>query len=114
MSLHLPMSEANRDLFGAERLACMRLGALLVNTARGGIVNEPDLAHALDQGRPGRYATDVLADEPPKPDNPLLGREDVILCPHSAAMTAEGVIRMATRSARRCGGARAVGQVRQV
>ncbi len=99
VSLHLPMSEANRDLFDAARFARMRPGALLVNTARGGIVNEHDLADALDRGRPGRYATDVLADEPPKTDNPLLGREDVILCPHSAAMTAEGVIRMATRSA---------------
>lgn len=67
----------------------------LVNTARGGIVDEGVLLAALDAGVPAIYATDVLASEPSAADDPLLARDDVILAPHSAATTAEGMRRMA-------------------
>lgn len=99
VSIHIPRTADTANMFGAETLKHMQPGAILVNTARGGIVDEAALLAALDAGRPGFYATDVLADEPPAPDDPLLGRDDVIVTPHSAAMTAQGAIRMATRSA---------------
>jgi phosphoglycerate dehydrogenase-like enzyme len=99
ISLHLPAIPATRNLFDAALLARCRPGAILVNTGRGGIVDEVALCAALDDGRPGFYATDVLADEPPPSEHPLLARPDVLLTPHSAAMTAEGAERMAVGSA---------------
>lgn len=99
VSIHMPRTAETANLFGADMLARMKPGAILVNTARGGIVDETALLAALDAGRPGFYATDVLADEPPAADDPLLARDDVIVTPHSAAMTAQGAMRMATRSA---------------
>lgn len=99
VSLHLPLTADTAHLFDERAFAAMQKGALLVNTARGGIVDERALLSALDRGAPLRYATDVFADEPPAADDPLLLREDVILSPHSAAMTAEGVQRMATGAA---------------
>lgn len=99
VSLHVPLASETARFFDAHKLARMKHGAILVNTARGGIVDEPALVEALDARRPAFYATDVLAEEPPAADNPLLGRADVILSPHSAAMTAEGVERMATGAA---------------
>lgn len=99
VSIHIPLSAHTQHLFGAEALAAMKPGALLVNTARGGIVDETALLSALDEGRPGRYVTDVFEREPPTAHDPLFARDDVILSPHSAAMTHEGVIRMATGSA---------------
>ncbi len=92
ISLHVPGTAC---LFGAGRLARCREGALLINTSRGGLVDETALPAALDAGRPAVYATDVLANEPPAAGSPLLQRSDVIFTPHSAAMTAEGTRRMA-------------------
>lgn len=99
VSLHLPLTAQTAGLVGAKLLSRFRPGAILVNTARGGIVDEVALAAALDAGAPAIYATDVLASEPPAADDPLLGRDDVILTPHSAATTAEGLRRMATGAA---------------
>lgn len=99
VSIHMPRTAETSNLFDGDLLARMKPGSIVVNTARGGIVDEGAMAAALDAGRPGAYATDVLLDEPPHPDNPLLGREDVIVTPHSAAMTMQSTIRMATRSA---------------
>ena len=99
VSLHLPLTADTANLIGADLLARFRRGAILVNTARGGIVDEGALLEALDAGAPAIYATDVLASEPPEADDPLLARDDVILTPHSAATTAEGMRRMATGAA---------------
>jgi len=99
VSIHMPRTAETANLFSSATLGNMKSGAILVNTARGGIVDEAALLAALDAGRPGFYATDVLADEPPSADDPLTGRDDVIVTPHSAAMTAQGATRMATRSA---------------
>lgn len=100
VSLHLPLTEGTAGLVGAELLGRFRLGSILVNTARGGIVDEAAILPALDAGAPALYATDVLASEPPAAGDPLLARDDVILSPHSAATTAEGLRRMATGAAR--------------
>lgn len=86
VSLHLPLTEATRHLIGARELGLMRRHALLINTARGGLVDEAALAAALQDGRIGGAGFDVLSQEPPRPDNPLLRLRlpNFILTPHVA------------------------------
>ncbi|HEY6898463.1 MAG TPA: D-2-hydroxyacid dehydrogenase [Rhodocyclaceae bacterium] len=89
LSLHLPLSEATRHLIGAAELDLMKPGALLINTARGALVDEPALAAALRVGRIGGAGIDVLAKEPPPADSPLLqlareGCQRLLLTPHVA------------------------------
>ena len=95
LSLHVPVTAATRDLVDAELLARMKRGAFLVNTARGELVVEEDLVRALDEGSLAGAALDATRDEPPKADSPLLGRDDVILTPHSGADTEEARAAMA-------------------
>lgn len=86
LSLHLPLTAQTRHLIGAAELARMRRGALLINTARGGLVDEAALAHALCTGVIAGAGFDVLAQEPPAPDNVLLTLRlpNFILTPHTA------------------------------
>ncbi|MGH8352960.1 MAG: 2-hydroxyacid dehydrogenase [Pseudomonas sp.] len=86
LSLHCPLNEHTQDLIGAYQLSLMKPGAFLLNTARGGLVNEQALADALRRGHLGGAATDVLSQEPPRPDNPLLAADipRLIITPHSA------------------------------
>jgi glycerate dehydrogenase len=86
VSLHCPLTEQTRNLITDRELECMRRDAILVNTARGGIVNEADLAAALRRGRIGGAAVDVLTEEPPASDNPLLdpALPNLIVTPHVA------------------------------
>lgn len=86
ISLHLPLSEQTRHLIGARELALMKPTALLVNTARGGLVDEAALAEALMRRTIGGAGFDVLSKEPPDQDNPLLGLRlpNFILTPHVA------------------------------
>jgi len=86
VSLHLPLTEQTRNLIGAEQLAGMKRSALLINTARGALVNEADLAQALADGVIAGAGFDVLSKEPPVPDNPLLALRlpNFILTPHVA------------------------------
>ena len=97
VSLHLPGSA--RPVLGAGEIAAMKPGAILVNTSRGGAVDEAALAHALDEGHLAAAGLDVFAEEPPGPDNPLLGLGNVILSPHIAGLTAEAARRMAEDAA---------------
>lgn len=85
VSLHLPLTEQTRHMIGARELALMKSGALLINTARGGLVDEAALAEVLATGRIGA-GFDVLSKEPPSPDNPLLHLRlpNFILTPHVA------------------------------
>ncbi len=94
VTLHIPLAPDTAGLFGPTRLARMKPGAVLVNCARGGIVDEPALAAALTGGHLAAAGVDVFADEPPPRDNPLLGLPNVVVTPHSAATTAEGAERM--------------------
>jgi D-3-phosphoglycerate dehydrogenase len=89
VSLHCPLTDETRDLMNEKRFALMKQDALLVNTSRGEVVNEAALLNALNSGRLGGAALDVLCDEPPKPDNPLLKDERVILSPHVAAFSSD-------------------------
>lgn len=84
LSLHLPLTESTHHLIGAEELAAMRPGAVLINTARGGLVDQAALVEALETGRLAGVGLDVLEREPPDPSSPLIGRPDVVLTPHSA------------------------------
>lgn len=86
LTLHCPLNEQTRNLIGASELALMKPRAFLINTARGGLVDEQALADALRRGHLGGAATDVLLQEPPKDGNPLLANDipRLIVTPHSA------------------------------
>lgn len=86
VSLHLPLTEQTRNMIGAAQLASMKRSALLINTARGGLVSEADLAQALLDGVIAGAGFDVLTKEPPVKDNPLLALRlpNFILTPHVA------------------------------
>jgi glycerate dehydrogenase len=89
VSLHCPLDEDNRGLVDRARIATMKRTALLINTARGALVNERDLADALDAGRIAGAAVDVVSREPPAADNPLLGAKNCLITPHLAWATQE-------------------------
>ena len=90
VSLHAPGGEATRHLVDAARLATMRLGAVLVNCARGSLVDQDALLGALESGQLGGAALDVTEPEPLPAGHPLLGRGDVVVTPHVASSTAAG------------------------
>ncbi|MDI3326029.1 2-hydroxyacid dehydrogenase [Pontibacterium granulatum] len=86
LSLHCPLTEETKDLVDAEALAKMKPGSMLINAARGGVVNEDALADALRSGQLAGAATDVLTEEPPVNGNVLLSQDipNLIITPHSA------------------------------
>jgi D-3-phosphoglycerate dehydrogenase len=99
VSVHCPLTTQTNDMIGEKEFKSMKDSAYLVNTARGGIVNEPALLAALDAGWIQGAALDVLEVEPPRQDNDLLNHEKVILTPHTAANTDEAMSRMAVMAA---------------
>ena len=86
VSLHCPLTDATRNLIGAAELGLMRRDAVLINTARGGMVDEDALLHALQTGRIAGAAMDVLSEEPPRHGNPLLeaALPNLVITPHIA------------------------------
>lgn len=96
VSVHVPKTD--RPVLGANELAAMKPGAILINTARGGVVEEGALSAALAEGRIGAAGLDVFETEPPREDHPLFGFDQVVLTPHIAALTAECSLRMALSS----------------
>lgn len=94
LSLHVPLTPATRGLMDAERLATMKADAVLINTARGGVVDEAALAAALRAGRLGGAALDVFATEPLPGGSPLAGCPHLILTPHVAGVTRESNARV--------------------
>ncbi len=96
ISVHVP--KAGRPVLGAEEFAQMKPGVIIVNTARGGIVDEHALVDALKHGRVAAAGLDVFDDEPPAQDHPLLAFDQVVLTPHIAGLTAQAAERMAMSS----------------
>lgn len=99
VTLHCPLSPATHHLMDEAAFAALKPGAILVNTARGPVVSQAALAAALESGRLHGVGLDVLEVEPATPDNPLLRLPNVIISPHNAASTEEGLARMAQRAA---------------
>lgn len=93
VSVHAPRTE--KPAIGAPELAVMKPSAILVNTSRGGVVDEAALIASLQAGRLAAAGLDVFEDEPPRADNPLLGMDQVVLSPHVAGLTTECAERMA-------------------
>jgi D-3-phosphoglycerate dehydrogenase len=99
VSLHLPLNERTRHLIGAAEIAQMKPTAILVNAARGPLVDEAALAEALRDNRIAGAGLDVLEVEPPATDNPLLSLRNVVLSPHTAGNTVEAARQLAVASA---------------
>ncbi|MFP4005890.1 MAG: hydroxyacid dehydrogenase [Candidatus Hadarchaeia archaeon] len=89
VSLNIPATEETKDLFDYEKFKIMKDESIFVNTGRGEVVVEEDLARALDEGRIFAAGLDVLRNEPVKEDNPLLRKENTVITPHSASTTPE-------------------------
>jgi len=87
LSLHCPLTPDTRGLIDAAHLGRMKPGALLINTGRGGLINEADLAASLASGHLGGAGLDVLSLEPPQPDHPLLSAPNCLITPHVAWAT---------------------------
>jgi D-3-phosphoglycerate dehydrogenase / 2-oxoglutarate reductase len=99
VSIHVPLSPETRNIVGKRELARMKPTAFLINTSRGGIVDEQVIAEALKEGRLGGAALDVLSVEPPPADHPLRQAPNVILTPHLAFYSRESVIELQTKAA---------------
>lgn len=84
ISLHCPLTDSTRELVNAERLKTMKHTAILINTGRGPLINEQDLADALNNGEIYAAGLDVLSQEPPRADNPLLSARNCYITPHIA------------------------------
>jgi D-3-phosphoglycerate dehydrogenase / 2-oxoglutarate reductase len=99
VSVHVPLSAETGNLIGRRELARMKSTAFLINTSRGGIVDERALAVALKEGRLGGAALDVLGIEPPPADHPLRQTPNLILTPHLGFYSRESVIELQTKAA---------------
>ncbi len=95
VTLHVPLDPSTRGMIDREAVALMRPDAILINACRGPVVVESAVAEALAAGKLWGYGADVFEHEPDLAGNPLIGRDDVMLTPHSAAQTEEGLSNMA-------------------
>lgn len=95
ITVHVPLTNETRGLINRKAIAKMKKGVRIINCARGGIVDEKDLAEALKEGKVAGAALDVYIDEPPSPDHPLVKMEQVITTPHLGASTDEAQLNVA-------------------
>ena len=96
LSLHCPLTEDTRHFVNARTLAMMKPSAIVINTGRGPLVNDADVADALSASRIAAYCADVLTEEPPRADNPLLHQPNAFITPHIAWATREARLRLLT------------------
>ncbi|ORJ60189.1 hydroxyacid dehydrogenase [Mycobacterium simiae] len=102
VSLHLPLTEKTHHLLDEDSIAVMKPGAVLVNTSRGAIINEPALVAALRDGRLAAAGLDVFEDEPVAPDNPLFELDNAVLTPHVTWYTADTMRRYLIEAVQNC------------
>lgn len=102
ISIHVPLTEETRNMIDRPQLEKMKKTAILINCARGGIVNEAALVEALNEEIIAGAGVDVFEEEPPMPGNPLLTAKNILYSPHSAAQTREAVVNMATMCVEGC------------
>jgi len=100
VSIHVPLTDQTHHLVDEAEFSLMKPDAILINASRGGVVNEAALVKALQNNQIAGAGLDVFSEEPVPADNPLLKLENVMLTPHTAALTRECVIRMATEAAK--------------
>jgi D-3-phosphoglycerate dehydrogenase len=98
VSLHCNLSAETRGMICAEKIATMKDGVVIINCARGEIVETPDMVAALNSGKVGGYGADVLDCEPPPADHPLLSAPNCVITPHIGSRTYESVPRQAMKS----------------
>jgi D-3-phosphoglycerate dehydrogenase len=101
VSVHLPLTDETKGLVNKRYLSLMKPGSFIINSSRGGVIVEEDLVRALEGGNIKGAGLDVFEHEPPPDDSPVLRCKNVICTPHTAALTAECVVRMATSAVRR-------------
>ena len=94
VSLHCPLTEETREMINKDSLKLFKRGAILLNVARGPVINEADVRDALDSGLLGGFGCDVVCVEPMLPDNPLLGAPNCVITPHTAWTPVETRIRL--------------------
>lgn len=94
ISLHCPLTESTRGFICRESIAMMKPGVVIINTGRGPLVNEQDMAEALQQGRVGAFCADVLSQEPPAANHPLSGSPRAYITPHIAWASREARMRL--------------------
>jgi len=99
LSIHMPFNEKTRNIVNLKKMKTMKENSVIINTARGGIVNEADLNQALNDRIILAAGFDVFSNEPVNLDNPLLKNKKIILSPHTAALTNECKIRMGKETA---------------
>ncbi len=95
LSLHMPLNDETKDLINLDLIKKMKRNCIIINAARGGIINELDLNKALNENLIFGAGIDVFQNEPPEIDNPLLKNDKAFLSPHTASFTEECMIRMA-------------------
>jgi len=100
ISVHLPLTAETKAIIGPQQFAAMKKSAIVISTARGGLIDEAALAEALRSGQIRAAGLDVFVDEPPAPNDPLLKLDNLLLSPHTAGLTEECAMRMAEVSAR--------------
>lgn len=102
VTVHVPLMDSTRNMIDEAEIATMKKTALVINCARGGIINEKALAKALNEDRLGGAGIDCFEQDPPSVDNELMNAKNVIVSPHSAAQTKEAVVNMATMCVNGC------------
>jgi D-3-phosphoglycerate dehydrogenase len=94
ISLHTPLTDETRGMIDAAMIAKMKPGVIIINTGRGKVINEPDLAAALASGHVRAYGTDVWESDPPPESSPLLSAQNVFMTPHIGASSKENLLRI--------------------
>ena len=98
LSLSVPLTEQTYNMINIEKMKIMKKNAIIINTSRGGVVNEKDLDAALNKGLICGAGIDVFEKEPPDNANPLLTNKKVVLSPHAATFTKEGLSKMSVQT----------------